>query len=287
MLSNKIYCIYHSSDFDGKCSAAIVNSYYKNNIEFIGYNYNEDIVKNIDEGTIVILVDITLPLDDMLWLEKNVKLIWIDHHKLRINKVYDAGFKNIDGLRCLDGTKSASDLTWEFFYPNKTIPESIYLIGRFDVWDHLKNWDTHILPFQYGLKLEKDTKTPKSDIWKDIFKDKINSEILQNGRIVLKHAKNEAEYLYDKMSTNKIINNLTWKIINTPTAPDAFDHILDWQTFDVFCTYRIGQYFCSASLRSNSEIDVAKIAEKYGGGGHKNSAGFKTKNIKIFLGDEF
>ena len=30
------------------------------------------------------------------------------------------------------------------------------------------------------------------------------------------------------------------------------------------------------SLRSKGEIDVASIATEYGGGGHKNAAGFKT-----------
>lgn len=35
------------------------------------------------------------------------------------------------------------------------------------------------------------------------------------------------------------------------------------------------------SLRSQDGIDVAKIAEKFEGGGHKNAAGFKVKDISI------
>ena len=38
------------------------------------------------------------------------------------------------------------------------------------------------------------------------------------------------------------------------------------------------------SLRSVGDVDVAEIAKQYGGGGHKNSAGFKlTKNIKEYI----
>jgi oligoribonuclease NrnB/cAMP/cGMP phosphodiesterase (DHH superfamily) len=33
------------------------------------------------------------------------------------------------------------------------------------------------------------------------------------------------------------------------------------------------------SLRSRSEFDVSEIAKKYGGGGHKNAAGFKVKSF--------
>ena len=36
------------------------------------------------------------------------------------------------------------------------------------------------------------------------------------------------------------------------------------------------------SLRSNGKVDVAKIAEKYGGGGHKAAAGFSWE-VKKFL----
>ena len=39
----------------------------------------------------------------------------------------------------------------------------------------------------------------------------------------------------------------------------------------------IGDGFWKASLRSKGNVNVAKIAELYGGGGHKNAAGFKIK----------
>ena len=34
------------------------------------------------------------------------------------------------------------------------------------------------------------------------------------------------------------------------------------------------------SLRSIGEHNVSKLAEKYGGGGHKNAAGFIVKSLK-------
>jgi len=39
----------------------------------------------------------------------------------------------------------------------------------------------------------------------------------------------------------------------------------------------IGNGFWKVSLRSKGDVNVAKIAELYGGGGHKNAAGFKIK----------
>ena len=46
----------------------------------------------------------------------------------------------------------------------------------------------------------------------------------------------------------------------------------------VIWSYEDGMF--RVSLRSIGDFDVAKIAEKYGGGGHRNAAGFKCKKIE-------
>jgi phosphoesterase RecJ-like protein len=40
----------------------------------------------------------------------------------------------------------------------------------------------------------------------------------------------------------------------------------------------IGKGTWKVSLRSKGDLDVAKIAEHFGGGGHKNAAGFRIKS---------
>lgn len=40
---------------------------------------------------------------------------------------------------------------------------------------------------------------------------------------------------------------------------------------------QIGEDYYKASLRSKGDIDVSKIAKKFGGGGHKNAAGYRIK----------
>ena len=42
---------------------------------------------------------------------------------------------------------------------------------------------------------------------------------------------------------------------------------------------------CRCSLRSNGDYDVSAIAKAYGGGGHRNAAGFKTSWDKIRFGE--
>jgi bifunctional oligoribonuclease and PAP phosphatase NrnA len=49
----------------------------------------------------------------------------------------------------------------------------------------------------------------------------------------------------------------------------------------------IGDGFWKASLRSKGNINVAKIAELYGGGGHRNAAGFKTRGSLKSVKEKF
>ena len=43
--------------------------------------------------------------------------------------------------------------------------------------------------------------------------------------------------------------------------------------------HRDGNYIYSLRSRADSGIDVSAIAKKYGGGGHKNAAGFKLEYL--------
>ena len=49
----------------------------------------------------------------------------------------------------------------------------------------------------------------------------------------------------------------------------------------------VGGGFWKASLRSKGNINVAKIAELYGGGGHRNAAGFKTRGALKAVKEKF
>ena len=77
--------------------------------------------------------------------------------------------------------------------------------------------------------------------------------------------------------------------INVPhfLASDMLHELLQVYPDSPFAIgYSIGQDHITCSLRSRTEdtlTDVAKIAEKHGGGGHRCAAGFKVPNTGIFL----
>ena len=161
----KIICIYHSRDLDGWMSAAIVKKWYGkatndfneehkvvaeggDQLDFLGWDYGDSIpdLKDYDK---VIMCDISFPKDIMSYLlikyEEN--FIWIDHHKSALIE-NDVNWRrralshvrpsHPSGLR--DMNFAACELTWQYFFPNETMPELVRLLGMYDSFRHKQQW---------------------------------------------------------------------------------------------------------------------------------------------------
>ena len=76
-----------------------------------------------------------------------------------------------------------------------------------------------------------------------------------------------------------VTNNMFEKTGTKPEDTDNFSNLPRMiKSVKIAALFRdIGNGFWKASLRSRGDVNVAKIAEAYGGGGHKNAAGFKIK----------
>lgn len=173
----KIACVYHSTDLDGKMSAAIVkhwflkqnvnglsnyfcfdldktNNPYDNNsaetLDFIGYTYGQPI-PDLSKYDKVIMVDISFDNMSMFYLanESGSKFMWIDHHISAIKDNID--IELVDGIR--DTKYAACELTWKYFFPNEPMPEIVRFLGRYDCFGHKGTEEEQkILEFQYGAR---------------------------------------------------------------------------------------------------------------------------------------
>ena len=235
--------------------------------------------------------------------EKNWKFIWIDHH-VSAFKSYEAMLDdtwpnevNFEGLRDKTGKKSGCELTWEYLYPNKMMPYVIQLLGRYDVWDH-SNPD--VVPFQYGLlEYEPDLLFKNLNLkichndqvlyrWRDLFSSiskmnfkKLNVlDIIKNGNHILNYQKSQFKKMYPTAYVIINFHNYNALVINTSNFNSMMlENHPDLEFVDILIGYYIKDDWINVSLRSNGPIDCSEIAKKYGGGGHKNAAGFRTKKF--------
>ena len=90
----------------------------------------------------------------------------------------------------------------------------------------------------------------------------------------------EAEYV-KRMSFDTVFEGHKCRAVNISLANmSLFDAIRDDSKYDMYITFAFtgNQYLYSLY---SSKINVAKIAEKYGGGGHAGAAGFRSCKLLI------
>lgn len=266
-------CFYHSKDLDGHCSGAIVR-YFRPSIEMIPFNYADnfpwDQVAKHDE---IYMVDLSLPPDEMekLFRLKKNGLIWIDHHETAINDCPS----EIKGLRRIGD--AACELTWEYLSMASGTPFAVWLLGRYDVWDH-ENKD--VIPFQYGLKRHNTDPSKEMGLWKELLSggDEKTKELIKEGAII----KGYVDGFYKRVCKNAFEINFDGYraiVVNTQeTSTYTFDSVYDKTKHDLMIGFFTDGKYWHCSLRSN-KINVGQLAKSHGGGGHREAAGFSCQKL--------
>lgn len=237
------------------------------------------------------------------------KIVWIDHHKSAIEK-WDTnspfnGWKFI-GYR-IDGV-AACRLCWQWFAfdkgphgdpcthpsdiytPSKqdfidrkvSEPELIRLAGEYDIWDH-RDADAKIL--QFGLRAV--TSEHLKELIEDEFgkrSDGLKSDALwkalTKGRVIKAYMDKQNKEYAAEMSGNVFWENLCFLAINSShrnsdaflgAIEDRHDALLNWRYDPKSKMATVSLYHAPG----HEDIDLSKIAVKYGGGGHKGACGFR------------
>ena len=274
-------CVYHAADHDGKGSAAIVKYVHKD-CELLGYNYDQEIpydeIKKHDD---VIVCDISFPMEYMFQLHSEKNLIWIDHHASAIEH-YDAYLKEhnlgfgIKGLRAV-GT-AAIELTWQYFFPDKKVPEGVKLLALNDLFD-LR--DKRVRPFEFAF-LSLGVNRPYEKVWRDLFEEKIDVPLMvEKGNAILSYIKNRDYRLVRNMAFEGTFQNMRFIAANMAQAGSDFfeslDNIKNYHFTVSFSLNKRNKW--NFSFRTTrDDVDVSAIAATLGGGGHKKAAGASGLN---------
>lgn len=278
-------CIYHMADHDGKGSAAIVKSIYPE-VEFLPFNHDSEIpYDEIEKHNEIIICDIALPIDYMFDLNNRKDLTWIDHHVSIIDE-YEQRIKDgeteIKGIRKV-GT-AAIILTWQYFYPNKRVPLGIKLLGLNDIFD-LE--DRRVRPFEYAMQALGVNK-PNEKIWGQLIRDEIEiNPMVERGRAILSYIHNRNYRLVRAEAFVSEYEGYKCICANIPQGYSEFYDSLDnIEDYDVMVNFFMNKKNCwnLSFYTAKDNIDVSKIAAKFGGGGHAKAAGASAlKELPAFL----
>lgn len=292
-----VHCVCHS-DLDGVCAAAIVKQQYPE-VQITITNYGKPLrASKFKGGDTVFVTDFSLPIETFkLLADRNIRIIWIDHHISAIKQLQDQGW-NCEGIRNVDYSGAA--LTWMYFHPDKTfeqMPDFIKFVNWYDLWQHDK--DPRIRPFVYGVGLW-DTRPNYlvgEKFWNCLFSvgsgDKMFNSIIEYGKTIQNYVEAYQDNLckdlayVTKLNTPKGVRNIMAMAIR-PGNSSIFER-MNLEGIDALFTGQyisgdVRQYRCSV-YSPDSVKEVLDIAQMFGGGGHPTAAGFTLPRYPINFPD--
>ncbi|MGL5712285.1 MAG: DHHA1 domain-containing protein [Paraclostridium sp.] len=276
--------IYHSKDLDGIACGAIIKKKYPD-AELIGFDYGQEFPFDRVDGQDVIMADISLPMKDMKRTGEMAKsFIWIDHHVSAINDYNTSKclLKGIGLTPVLNIGEAACSLTWKHLF-GENVPKSIQLLSDYDVWNNGDKdyWEEEVLPFQYGVR---SFGFCVNSNWDFLFgnDEGFMSTVISTGRIILNYERvQNREACYRAFCAE--FEGYRAICLNAVGNSTMFDSVWDEDKFDLMILFSYNGDKYTFTLFTTKDIDCSELAKKYGGGGHKKAAGFRSD--KLFFSD--
>lgn len=292
-MTQKSVCYYHNDCFDGTAAAMVVMTAVKD-VVLIPADYG-DVPKVTDvKDAIVYVVDFSFT-DEVfeLLLTLAEKVIVMDHHKsakpileraAELAKVLSPESQFLYNVEC-----SGTLIAWSYFYPDRFTPPLILHVSDRDLWAFTREDTREVMAGLSVLKNEPETwyaaiGLDSAGSVRDIEHrmETYRQHCLSIGQCILtRDATIIDALLKNNVRTMKQLVKLTYGVVNIPRqfTSDAMSTLLGSRPDLDFAVgyYRDGEGIFHYSMRGRkgSDVDVSEICMKYGGGGHKDAAGFK------------
>jgi len=221
------------------------------------------------KNKIVYIIDYTYdaPIIKKL-IKDNIRVTAIDHH------VSQEEATMLTEHYSYDVKHSAAPLAWQYFHPGKPVPALLRYIEDRDIW----KW---AVPHSREMLMLVDLAEFDFKTWSVLAKElddpRTRATHLKKGALLELHYRS----LYQKLLPNAELVKFAGKKIYALNCPyyfaDDLGHELALKTHSFALLWNESGGRIRCSLRSAGKIDVAKIAKKYGGGGHRSSAGFSFR----------
>jgi oligoribonuclease NrnB/cAMP/cGMP phosphodiesterase (DHH superfamily) len=268
---------------DGIASAWAARTILGNEAQYIGccYTSKGEIPPQMDlpqPGDRVYVVDFSFNIPVLEeWQKRGVEITLIDHHKDKMETLL--GYAPLKDLIIFNNEKCGAILTWEYFHKDEPVPAFLYYIDDRDRWQH-------------KLPYTKEIHAAVGKLGRSFEAFDVLSSLSQNELISLLKGIGCKEVEQRAKQITELAKQFQWKELAGYKIPVV--HLSPnnaWATSEVCqalylqfpeapftaCYYPEGEAV-KWGLRSNSKgnnFDVAAIASQFGGGGHRNAAGFQ------------
>lgn len=262
-----ILVFYHKNCTDGFGAAWAAWKKFGKRAEYIPLDPRELPAWPIENKEVYMLDNSFSAPDLKKLLKVNKKVMVIDHHASSEREIKTAP------EYIFDLKHSGSVLVWKYFHPGKKIPKLLLYAEDEDLW---KFKLPHTKAIFAGIDLTGFEFKKWNRIAKEIENPKARKDMERKGTFVLNFQNNLVRQIAQNAEVVEF-EGITTLAVNSPVLESDLGHYLYEKLPPMGIVWRRKNGKITFSLRSNGKIDVAKLAGKYGGGGHPASAGFAIK----------
>lgn len=272
--------LYHANCSDGLGAAYAAWKKFGDDAEYVPVHYGNpppDVT-----GKRVYILDFSYPRLDLIIMEQKAEFIQVlDHHK--------TAKADLDGLpyALFDMEKSGCVLAWEYFHPDALTPIGLLYIQDRDLWRF--NYE-QTKAFCEGFRTLGTDFEALDNVFSSVG---ATVSVIKVGEILLKAFDEDVKQLMGRAHTFLVRDRET-KIFrmglavnaNTKYASELGNQLAKKSgVCGLVYSYDGARKEWQYSLRSTDEgIDVSRVAKDYGGGGHRNAAGFASTAILWGIG---
>lgn len=288
-------CIYHGGCDDGFAAAWAIRQRWGDKVTYLPGTYGKPLPETA--GKHVLFVDFSAKRSEIDAMAQTAKsIVIIDHHKtaeadlepFKIGLCGSAKFvpENLDGifrdlceldrppvLAWFDMDQSGAMMAWKFVFPDVLIiPQFLRYIEDRDLW-RFKFGDA-TRKFSAALR----TYPMNFETWDRLIA--LAANLVEDGDAILRsHDANIQKFIAEAYDGD--IAGHRVPVVNVPYhyASDTAHALLKKYPEAPFaaCWFRRADGMIQYSLRSeDSRLDVSDIAKQFGGGGHRNAAGYQV-----------
>lgn len=272
MSDKHIVVIYHKRCPDGFGGAYAAWKKFGDTAEYIPAGYGDAALEGL-EGKEIYLVDFSYELPgEMERLAKIAsRFVALDHHQSS-KALTESAPEHV-----FDEKRSGATIAWSFFHPGTPMPRLMQYLEDGDLYRYALPETRDV--FSY-LVVQPDDFTVWDTIAQKLDEDALRAELLTKAA-----AYTEYFELLAKISVEaaKRVHFEGYECYFTTAMPSItmrsyVGHLLYQKLPPFALVVSAHPDGFGVSIRGDGTIDVSKIAMKYGGGGHPNSAGFFIPN---------
>ena len=253
------YVLYHQNCEDGFGAAWVAWKALGDQAEYLPVQHGDSPPKLPDSSRVTI-VDFSYPRDVLIELgERMESLRVLDHHKTAAQDLAGLDFVT------MDMQKSGAMLAWEYWFPGESAPLLLQYIQDKDLW---------LFQLENSSEVSAALRSyPKDfDVWNSLSVD----DLAKDG-IAIQRAINIQVSSHVEVATLRTVAGYLVPVVNATCYQSEIGDQLNTRYPDApfaasFLDRADGKR--RWSLRSRGDFDVGEVAQRFGGGGHKNAAGF-------------